>query len=104
MSGVRCQVSWVGGQGSKVSPSLQVAAVLTFQRIFVNHLFSTFIPACCLLLLSYSTLFFKVGNGIFHHCQVSPANYLLQREHFKTSLPVAVTTLLGLTATSSQTL
>ena len=53
-----------------------VKAVLKVQRIFVNDLFTTFIPACCLLLISYCTLFFK-------------------KEHFKTSLPVVITTLLG---------
>ena len=53
-----------------------VKAVLKVQRIFFNHLFTTFIPACCLLLISYCTLFFK-------------------KEHFKTSLPVVITTLLG---------
>ena len=53
-----------------------VKAVLKVQRIFFNDLFTTFIPACCLLLISYCTLFFK-------------------KEHFKTSLPVVITTLLG---------
>ena len=56
--------------------TLSHLTVFKVQRIFVNHLFTTFIPACCLLLISYCTLFFK-------------------KEHFKTSLPVVITTLLG---------
>ena len=53
-----------------------VAAAISFQRIYSNHLYTTFIPASCLLMVSYSTLFFK-------------------KEHFKTSVPVVITTLLG---------
>ena len=53
-----------------------VRAVIKVQRIFINDLFTSFVPAYCLLLISYCTLFFK-------------------KEHFKTSLPVVITTLLG---------
>jgi hypothetical protein len=58
-------------------PRGALAAVLRLRRRFINHLFTTFLPACGLLLISYSTLFFK-------------------REHFKTSVPVIITTLLGI--------
>ena len=47
-----------------------------FRRDFINELMNTFIPSFTTLLISHTTVFFS-------------------HEHFKTSVPVAVTSLLG---------
>ena len=49
---------------------------LTFQRNYVNHFATTFLPSFCILLISLCTLYFK-------------------SEHFKTSVPVTITSMLG---------
>ena len=54
----------------------EVRAVLRFQRIFFNHLATTYVPSFCILLLAECAVFFK-------------------KEHFKTSIPVTITTMLG---------
>ena len=53
-----------------------VEAKLTFQRNFSNHFATTFLPSFCLLLISLCTVYFKT-------------------EHFRTSVPVNITTMLG---------
>ena len=54
----------------------EVIAKFMFKRIFYNHLATTYIPSLCILLIAECTVFFK-------------------KEHFKTSIPVTVTTMLG---------
>ena len=54
-----------------------VVANLRFKRLYENHLCTTFFPSLSLLAVSYCTLFFK-------------------KEHFKTSVPVSITTMLGM--------
>ena len=53
-----------------------VEAKLTFQRNFSNHFATTFLPSFCLLLISLCTVYFK-------------------KDHFRTSVPVNITTMLG---------
>ena len=53
-----------------------VEGQLTFQRNYVNHFATTFLPSFCILLISLCTLYFKP-------------------EHFKTSVPVTITSMLG---------
>ena len=53
-----------------------IEAKLTFQRNFFNHFATTFLPSLCILLIAQCTLYFKA-------------------EHFKTSVPVTLTSMLG---------
>ena len=53
-----------------------VEAKLTFRRNFSNHFATTFLPSLCILLIAQCTLYFK-------------------SEHFKTSVPVTLTSMLG---------
>ena len=53
-----------------------VEGQLSFQRNYVNHFATTFLPCFCILLISLYTLYFK-------------------SEHFKTSVPVTITSMLG---------
>ena len=53
-----------------------VSAMLTFHRDYTNQLATTFLPSLCILMIAQCTLYFK-------------------SEHFKTSIPVALTALLG---------
>ena len=53
-----------------------VEAKLTFQRDYVNHFATTFLPSFCILMIAQCTIYFK-------------------SEHFKTSVPVTLTAMLG---------
>ena len=54
----------------------ELIAKLTFKRIFLNHLATTYVPSLCILLATECLVFFK-------------------KEHFKTSIPVTITNMLG---------
>ena len=45
------------------------------QRLYQHHLFNTYVPTLCLMLICQATLYFK-------------------KEHFKTNVPVTITTML----------
>ena len=71
---VTCQVVASGTLAALICiPGSLLSAAFFAPRQFASLLARL---ACCLLLISYCTLFFK-------------------KEHFKTSLPVVITTLLG---------
>ena len=53
-----------------------VEARMTFQRDYTNHFATTFLPSLCILMIAQCTLYFK-------------------SEHFKTSIPVTLTSMLG---------
>ena len=49
---------------------------ISLRRDYMNHLMTTFFPSFCILIVAQTTVYFKT-------------------EHFKTSVPVAVSALLG---------
>merc|ERR1719186_1065016 len=53
----------------------KIRASLSFRRIFKNRIFTIFIPSLTIIFVSQATLYFK-------------------SEHFKTSIPVAITSML----------
>ena len=54
----------------------ELYAKLIFKRRCLNHIATTYVPSLCILLATECMVFFK-------------------KEHFKTSIPVTITTMLG---------
>ena len=54
----------------------ELTTKLTFKRMYLNHIATTYVPSFCILLATECTVFFK-------------------KEHFKTSIPVTITNMLG---------
>ena len=54
----------------------KLVAKLTFKRMYSNYIATTYVPSFCILLATECTVFFK-------------------KEHFKTSIPVTITNMLG---------
>lgn len=74
-SGPREMMQFRVSQWSMANTDAGVEVRVTLQRLYHHHLYNTFIPTLCLLIIAQTTLYFN-------------------KEHFKTNVPVTITTML----------